>query len=256
MATPSETKGAAEASSTSSNPNPNSNSNSKNALIDQLAQVLPEKTKFAVHHLSTPPTLTEPLNNPPALPTEPNKDGAESSGASEVRARKPLKTYCEKHFLAVSIEHPESKEQLLVLALEVYLYTTSFSTVIFVSKADSTGYLNLLKLPQGTPRPSGRSRPPSLHTSSPSGGANTSSALSTCLPGRSRNTSSPAVLRTGEACLGRQGPGKVVVPSPQPFTGTVERKHIIGMGEGARLFDSAGLGAVRHPAPATSHTEG
>ncbi|KAK7993980.1 ribonuclease T2 [Apiospora arundinis] len=140
MATPSETKGAAEASSTSSNPNPNSNSNSKNALIDQLAQVLPEKTKFAVHHLSTPPTLTEPLNNPPALPTESIKDGAESSGASEVRARKPLKTYCEKHFLAVSIEHPESKEQLLVLAFEVYLYTTSFSTVIFVSKADSTGH--------------------------------------------------------------------------------------------------------------------
>lgn len=150
MATPSETKGGAEANASSSSPSPNSNS--KNALVEQLAQVLPEQTKFAVHHLSTPPTLAEPLNNPPALPTEPNKDVAESPSV-DVRPRKPLKTYCEKHFLAVSIEYPASKEQLLVLALEVYIYTTSFSTIIFVSKADSTGYLNLLKLPQGTPSP-------------------------------------------------------------------------------------------------------
>ncbi|KAK8116944.1 uncharacterized protein PG998_005225 [Apiospora kogelbergensis] len=150
MATPSETKGGAEANASSSSPSPNYNS--KNALVEQLAQVLPEQTKFAVHHLSTPPTLAEPLNNPPALPTEPNKDVAESPSV-DVRPRKPLKTYCEKHFLAVSIEYPESKEQLLVLALEVYIYTTLFSTIIFVSKADSTGYLNLLKLPQGTPSP-------------------------------------------------------------------------------------------------------
>ncbi|KAK7959308.1 uncharacterized protein PG986_004162 [Apiospora aurea] len=139
MANPTETKGGPEATS--------SPDSKKNALVELLAHALPEHAKFAVHHLSTPPTLTEPLNNPPALPT---KEGAD---ASEVRPRKPLKTYCEKHFLAVSIEHPESKEQLLVLALEVYIYTTSFSTIVFVSKADSTGYLNLLKLPQGTPSP-------------------------------------------------------------------------------------------------------
>ncbi|KAK8029636.1 hypothetical protein PG993_010927 [Apiospora rasikravindrae] len=139
MANPTETKGGPEATS--------SPDSKKHVLVQQLAQALPEHAKFAVHHLSTPPTLTEPLNNPPAFPT---KEGAD---ASEVRPRKPLKTYCEKHFLAVSIEHPEAKEQLLVLALEVYIYTTSFSTIIFVSKADSTGYLNLLKLPQGTPSP-------------------------------------------------------------------------------------------------------
>ncbi|KAK8054727.1 hypothetical protein PG994_009794 [Apiospora phragmitis] len=144
MSNPTETTGGGPEASASS---PNSK---KNALVEQLAQVLPEHAKFAVHHLSTPPTLTEPLNNPPALPTETTKNGAE---AVEVRPRKPLKTYCEKHFLAVSIEHPESKEQVLVLALEVYIYTTSFSTIIFVSKADSTGYLNLLKLPQGTLSP-------------------------------------------------------------------------------------------------------
>ncbi|KAK8001045.1 histone acetylation protein-domain-containing protein [Apiospora marii] len=143
MANPTETTGGSKASSASS-PNPKNN-----ALVEQLAQVLPEHAKFAIHHLSTPPTLTEPLNHPPALPTD-TKNGADSV---DVRPRKPLKTYCEKHFLAVSIEHPEFKEQLLALALEVYIYTTSFSTLIFVSKADSTGYLNLLKLPQGTPSP-------------------------------------------------------------------------------------------------------
>ncbi|KAK8062757.1 hypothetical protein PG997_014854 [Apiospora hydei] len=123
MANPTETKDGPEATS--------SPDSKKNTLVELLAQALPEHAKFAVHHLSTPPTLTEPLNNPPALPT---KEGAD---ASEVRPRKPLKTYCEKHFLAVSIEHPESKEQLLVLALEVRLDRLPQS----------------IEAPQGTPSP-------------------------------------------------------------------------------------------------------
>lgn len=118
-----------------------------NPLVDELARVLPKDVKFTAHHLSTPPTLTEPLCHPPAYP--PN----ESQDASERRARKGLKTYCEKHFLAISIETPDAKEQVEVLALEIYIYTTAYSTIIFVSKADSTGYLDLLKLPQGTPSP-------------------------------------------------------------------------------------------------------
>ncbi|OTA67211.1 hypothetical protein K449DRAFT_324913 [Hypoxylon sp. EC38] len=105
-------------------------------LVAELAKVLPKDRRFVAYHLSTPPITTEPLCHPPA---------------------KPLKTYCEKHFLAISIdagkEEAHSHKQVLVLALEIYIYTTSFSTIIFVSKADSTGYLNLLDLPKGSPSP-------------------------------------------------------------------------------------------------------
>ena len=40
-----------------------------------------------------------------------------------------------------------------VFAIEVLIYTTDYLTTLFVSKADSTGYLHLLKLPKGTPSP-------------------------------------------------------------------------------------------------------
>lgn len=43
--------------------------------------------------------------------------------------------------------------QVLVFALEVFVFTTAWSTTFFVSKADSTGYLNLVHLPKGTPSP-------------------------------------------------------------------------------------------------------
>ncbi|KAH6655234.1 histone acetylation protein-domain-containing protein [Truncatella angustata] len=115
-----------------------------NSLVDELAQVLPKDTHFTAHHLSTPPTITEPLCYPPAYPTNSN---------GEARARKPLKTYCEKHFLAISIHAPASKAQVLAFALELYIYTTAHSSILFVAKADSTGYLGLLSLPRGTPSP-------------------------------------------------------------------------------------------------------
>ena len=40
-----------------------------------------------------------------------------------------------------------------VFGLEVFIYTTKQLTTLFVSKADSTGYLHLLNLPPGTPPP-------------------------------------------------------------------------------------------------------
>ncbi|KAI0848597.1 histone acetylation protein-domain-containing protein [Daldinia vernicosa] len=118
-------------------------------LVAELAKVLPKDRKFTAYHLSTPPTITEPLCHPPAR--NPSND------PTDRRPSKPLKTYCEKHFLAISIgagkEGAHLDKQVLVLGLEIYIYTTSFSTIIFVSKADSTGYLNLLNLPKGTPSP-------------------------------------------------------------------------------------------------------
>ncbi|KAL8938324.1 MAG: hypothetical protein Q9216_003947, partial [Gyalolechia sp. 2 TL-2023] len=48
---------------------------------------------------------------------------------------------------------PHNSHQIQILALETLVYTTSTLTTIFVAKADSTGYLHLLNLPQGTPSP-------------------------------------------------------------------------------------------------------
>ncbi|KAI1101944.1 histone acetylation protein-domain-containing protein [Jackrogersella minutella] len=128
-------------------------------LVTELAKVLPKDRKFMTYHISTPPFVTEPLCLPPAynstsdLPTTSNS----ATQIKDRRPSKPLKTYCEKHFLAISIDakkdDTQSNGQVLVLGLEIYLYTTSFSTIIFVSKADSTGYLNLLDLPKGAPSP-------------------------------------------------------------------------------------------------------
>lgn len=118
------------------------------ALVAELARVLPKDVKFTAYHISTPPTITEPLCYPPA-----NKQAPEHGNPKDLRARKPLKTYCEKHFLAVAICAPGSTEQVLAFALELYIYTTAHSSIIFVAKADSTGYLGLLNLPKGTPSP-------------------------------------------------------------------------------------------------------
>ncbi|OTB18724.1 hypothetical protein K445DRAFT_314583 [Daldinia sp. EC12] len=118
-------------------------------LVAELAKVLPKDRKFTAYHLSTPPTITEPLCHPPAY--------SPSGDSKERRPSKPLKTYCEKHFLAISIgtgkEEAHHDKEVLVLGLEIYIYTTSFSTIIFVSKADSTGYLTLLNHPKGAPSP-------------------------------------------------------------------------------------------------------
>ncbi|TDZ38227.1 Histone acetyltransferase [Colletotrichum spinosum] len=121
-------------------------------LLEKLAAVLPKGYRFGVHHLSTPPTKSQALCS---APPEERDD----------------KTFCEKHFLAISIDtrpstdvHPDQapkditakdsgSKQVLVLALEVFIYTTAYSSTFFVSKADSTGYLKLLNLPKGTPSP-------------------------------------------------------------------------------------------------------
>ncbi|POR35136.1 Histone acetyltransferase [Tolypocladium paradoxum] len=111
-----------------------------------LAAVLPKHRQFRVFHLSTPPFKTNALYSAP-----PNE--------------RPDRTYCEKHFLAMSIDVPSAPpsshetrsssgaKQVLVLGVEIFIYTTAHATTLFVSKADSTGFLHLLGLPKGTPSP-------------------------------------------------------------------------------------------------------
>lgn len=108
-------------------------------LLSKLAAVLPNDVSFKIYHLSTPPTRTSAIYSAP-----PNT--------------RSDRTYCESHFLAASISLPaegravEAKE-VLVYAIEILVYSTAFDTTFFVSKADSTGYLHLLKLPKGTSSP-------------------------------------------------------------------------------------------------------
>ncbi|KAG5969997.1 hypothetical protein E4U58_000849 [Claviceps cyperi] len=123
------------------------------SLADRLCSVLPKDHSFGIYHLSTPPQKTEALVSPP-----PNE--------------RPDRTFCEKHFFVLSIfllskeqqqqpapedakstpaseaQQAPPKREILVLGLEIFLYTTAHSTTLFVSKADSTGYLPLLGLPR------------------------------------------------------------------------------------------------------------
>ncbi|KAJ3489462.1 hypothetical protein NLG97_g5994 [Lecanicillium saksenae] len=114
-----------------------------NGLRARLEPILPKDRQFGVFHLSTPPTKSAALFSAP-----PNE--------------RPDRTFCENHFLAVSIKVPaddgaiapdEKPKSVLVLGVEILIYSTQHTTTLFVSKADSTGYLNLLKLPKGTPSP-------------------------------------------------------------------------------------------------------
>lgn len=119
-------------------------------LRGRLAAVLPKGYKFGIHHVSTPPTKVDALYSAPP-------------------GERPERTYCEKHFLSVSIdvadasssasttentqEQAAQRKRVLVLGIEIFIYTTAQSTTLFVSKADSTGFLDKLKLPKGAPSP-------------------------------------------------------------------------------------------------------
>ncbi|KAI9887371.1 MAG: hypothetical protein M1823_000796 [Watsoniomyces obsoletus] len=106
-----------------------------------LAKELPAGVAFTIYHLSTPPTKCAALFA--ALPNA-----------------KPERTFCESHFLNIAGDSGKKSGkssgdhgEILVFALEVLVYSTASLTTIFVSKADSTGYLHLLRLPLGTPSP-------------------------------------------------------------------------------------------------------
>lgn len=107
-------------------------------LLQKLASVLPKGVSFRIYHLSTPPSRTSAIYSAP-------------SGS------RPDRTYCESHFLAVSIRTPAKDDtelkEVLVYAVEILIYSTAYNTTFFVSKADSSGYLKLLTLAEGTPSP-------------------------------------------------------------------------------------------------------
>lgn len=105
---------------------------SPSMLVSRLADALPLNVSFDIHHLSSPPTLC-----PAIYAVLPGED--------------PEKTFRESHFLSVTINSAD--HQLQVFALEVLIYTTEHLTTLFVSKADSTGYIHHLGLPKGTPSP-------------------------------------------------------------------------------------------------------
>jgi regulator of Ty1 transposition protein 109 len=104
------------------------------SLRDLLAELLPKDVPFTFYHYSTPPTKSAAVfSAPPHAKSE--------------------RTYCESHLLAASIhaKHADKSgipEELLILAIEVLIYTTRSLTTIFVSKADSTGCLSELQLPR------------------------------------------------------------------------------------------------------------
>lgn len=104
------------------------------SLKELLAEQLPKDVPITFYHYSTPPSKSSALFSAPP------------HGKSE-------KTYCESHTLAASIIPKDAvasdfPEEVLVLAIEILIYTTRNLTTIFVSKADSTGYLSELQLPR------------------------------------------------------------------------------------------------------------
>ncbi|PGH07330.1 hypothetical protein GX51_01874 [Blastomyces parvus] len=105
------------------------------SLRAALAQSIPKDVELTVRHLATSPAPCSALfSAPPGQTDEP--------------------TTCENHFLTVSIQTdaPEdgkvgNRNELFIFAIEILVFTTANLTTVFVSKADSTGYLDRLKLP-------------------------------------------------------------------------------------------------------------
>ena len=103
------------------------------SVLEVLAEALPLETELLFYYISTPPTPSAAL-----FSTPPNK-------VEE-------KALCESHFLGASIPAKAVVErELLVFGIEVLIFTAPILTTIFVSKADSTGYLHLLKTQPGAP---------------------------------------------------------------------------------------------------------
>ncbi|KLJ08258.1 hypothetical protein EMPG_16316 [Blastomyces silverae] len=100
-----------------------------------LARSAPKDVELIVRHLATSPAPCSALfSAPPGQTDEP--------------------TTCENNFLTVSIQPdaPEdgkvdNRDELFIFAIEILVFTTANLTTVFVSKADSTGYLYRLKLP-------------------------------------------------------------------------------------------------------------
>ena len=115
------------------------NPSSPSALVQQLTNALPKDLSLTIYHLSTS------TNKVPSIYPEPPWQRLD-------------RTNLQCHFLAASINYPTDEEktkinEVLVYAIEIYVYSTPRDNTFFVSKVDSTGYLSLLKLPPAIPSP-------------------------------------------------------------------------------------------------------
>lgn len=97
-------------------------------LVDAIASALPSSSSYDIHHVSHPATKSDALYSPP-LNTP------------------PASTTLVSHMLGVS----SRETSILVYAIEVLIYQTSDITTLFVSKADSTGFLIANKTPGISP---------------------------------------------------------------------------------------------------------
>ncbi|RMZ88449.1 hypothetical protein DV736_g4326, partial [Chaetothyriales sp. CBS 134916] len=93
-------------------------------LESRLADVLPKDWKARIYHVSTPPTASSPI-----LATLPSQ--------------KDQTTFRESHFLAVasSPEGAAGCSAVFIYAIEVLIFATATLNTVFVSKADSSGFL-------------------------------------------------------------------------------------------------------------------
>ncbi|KAA8897414.1 histone acetylation protein-domain-containing protein [Sphaerosporella brunnea] len=91
---------------------------SKSSLAVALSSLLPSDLTISVYHIASTPAKTDHLFTPPPC-------------------RKPAATSLESHFVAIS------HDNVLAFAIELLVYTLTATgeRIIFISKADSSGYL-------------------------------------------------------------------------------------------------------------------
>ncbi|KAF8536692.1 histone acetylation protein-domain-containing protein [Trichophaea hybrida] len=94
------------------------NINSRSAVASALSSLLPSDLSISLYHIATSPAKTTPLFTP-------------------APSKRPAATTLESHFIAIS------HENVLAFAIELLVYTlvASGERIIFISKADSSGYL-------------------------------------------------------------------------------------------------------------------
>ena len=102
-------------------------------LETRLGAALPHLKSVKVNHISSEPERCESLySQAPGQPAE--------------------ETYREKHFFLASVQQTPNAI-IPVYGLEVIVYTTAQLTTIFVSKADSTGFMHLVEWPKWASSP-------------------------------------------------------------------------------------------------------
>ncbi|PYI06110.1 hypothetical protein BO78DRAFT_397522 [Aspergillus sclerotiicarbonarius CBS 121057] len=95
-------------------------------LGELLAEGLPGHVEVTIRHVSSTPTPSTALFAAPPGET-------------------PEPTFCTNHFLTAAINLDKSDgPEVIVFGMEVLVYSTAHLTTVFVSKADSTGYLHRL----------------------------------------------------------------------------------------------------------------